>query len=126
MKKEISEKRKELDALFNRPGEKRRELTREEAILLERQRERAERLLKNKDFVEFMTELELDYGGYNYTTEEIDLFTQGRISFFNEMKSRLYCARTAPEVFAKMIAKFIQPMTDEYQELLENKETKDE
>lgn len=113
----MTEKKSRFDALFDR-GAKPRKLTQEEAIKLERMRDRADRLLENKDFVEFLTELETDFGGLNYGTEEIDTFTQGRLSFFNDLKARLYISDKAPEVFAEMVRRFIQPMTDDWQEIL--------
>lgn len=113
----MKEKKSRFDALFDR-GAKPRKLTQEEAIKLERMRDRADRLLENKDFVEFLTELETDFGGLNYGTEEIDTFTQGRLSFFNDLKARLYISDKAPEVFAEMVRRFIQPMTDDWQEIL--------
>lgn len=125
MKREVSEKKARLDALFAR-GPKADGPTKERLMALERMRDRADRLLQNADFVEFLTELELDYGGLNYTTEEVDVFTQGRISFFNDLKTRLYISEKAPKVFAEMVRRFIQPMTDDFQKILEEKETEDE
>ena len=119
---EKSEKKKEFDALFGR-GAKPSQISKETRDQIERIRDRADRLLDNKDFVEFLTELELDFGGLNYGTEEVDAFTQGRLSFFNDLKVRLYLSEKAPKVFAEMTRRFIQPMTDEYQELL-SEETK--
>lgn len=119
---EKSEKKKELDALFGR-GAKPSQISKETRDQVERIRDRADRLLDNEDFVEFLTELELDFGGLNYGTEEVDVFTQGRLSFFNDLKARLYLSEKAPKVFAEMTRRFIQPMTDEYQELL-SEETK--
>lgn len=126
MKKEVSEKKARLDALFVRDEEPNK-LTPEKRFELERLRDRADRLLTNPDFVAFMTELELDYGGLNYSTGEIDLFTQGRISFFNDMKYRLYISEKAPKVFAKMVEAFINPFTEDFQRILsEEKETENE
>lgn len=127
MKLAASEKRRELDALFAR-GAAARGLSPEVRSALERRRDRADRLLRNEDFVEFLTEMELDFGGLNYTTEEVDVFTQGRISLLNDLKARLYVSDAAPKVFAEMTRRFVQPMTDEWQELLskEEKGNKDE
>lgn len=113
----VSEKKRRYDSLFGR-GADSTQLPKEQRERLERTRDRADRLLGNEDFVEFLTELELDFGGLNYGTEEVDVFTQGRISFFNDLKTRLYLSEKAPKVFAEMTRRFVQPMTDEYQELL--------
>lgn len=113
----MSEKKRELDSLFER-GANKRELTPEEMIALERIRDRADRLLENRDFVEFLTELELEYGGLNYGTETVDEFTQGRLSFFNDLKTRLFISEKAPKVFAEITRRFIQPMTDDWQQIL--------
>lgn len=113
----MSEKKRELDSLFER-GANKRELTPEELIALERIRDRADRLLENRDFVEFVTELELEYGGLNYGTETVDEFTQGRLSFFNDLKTRLFISEKAPKVFAEITRRFIQPMTDDWQQIL--------
>ena len=118
-----SEKKKRYDSLFGRGSEM---LLKERRRHLERMRDRADRLLENRDFVEFLTELELDFGGLNYGTEEVDVFTQGRLSFFNDLKSRLYVSEKAPKAFAEMTRRFIQPMSDEYQELLSEKEKGDQ
>ena len=117
-----SEKKKRYDALFGR-GSDSTQLPKERRLHLERMRDRADRLLENRDFVEFLTDLELDFGGLNYGTEEVDVFTQGRLSFFNDIKSRLYISEKAPKIFAEMTRRFIQPMSDDFQELL-SEETK--
>lgn len=112
-----SEKKKRLDSLFSR-GSNSVEIADEQRKYLERMRDRADRLLENKDFVEFLTELELEFGGLNYGTEEVEVFTQGRLSFFNDLKSRLYISDKAPKIFAEMTRRFIQPMSDDFQKLL--------
>jgi len=81
-------------------------LTARERVRLAEEKARAERLLLNKDFVSLLQELEIKVGGLNYTTEEVDLFTQGRVSLLNDIKLSLVAADNACDVFAKLTAGF--------------------
>ena len=87
---------------------RKRKLTRKEANALRDAKERAERLLLNRDFVSLLQELELKVGGLNYTTDETDLFTQGRVSLLNDIKLMLVAADNACDVFAKLTAGFYE------------------
>ena len=81
-------------------------LTTQERVRLAEEKARAERLLLNKDFVSLLQELELKVGGLNYTTEEVDAFTQGRVSLLNDIKLSLVAADNACDVFARLTAGF--------------------
>lgn len=120
-----SEKKRTLDALFERGG-KDPELTLEQANELEKRRDWFDRLLANDDFVEFLAELETRFGGLNYGTEEIDAFTQGKIAMLGDIKAMLLVANRAPKVFAELTRRFYQGETDDWAEILAKarKETK--
>lgn len=117
-------KKRTYDALFERRTEDPR-ITREQALELEKRRDWFDRLLSNEDFVNFLIELELRFGGLNYGTEEIDTFTQGKISMLGDIKAMLLISERAPKVFAEITRKFYQDQTDDWQEILskDNKET---
>lgn len=119
-----SEKQRTFDALFERKSEDPK-ITREQAVELEKRRDWFDRLLANKDFVDFLTELELHFGGLNYGTEEIDVFTQGKLGMLGDIKAMLLISERAPKVYAEITRKFYQGQTDDWQELLsqDNKET---
>lgn len=119
-----SEKQRTFDALFERKSEDPK-ITREQAVELEKRRDWFDRLLANKDFVDFLTELELHFGGLNYGTEEIDVFTQGKLGMLGDIKAILLISEKAPKVYAEITRKFYQGQTDDWQELLsqDNKET---
>lgn len=119
-----SEKQRTFDALFERKSEDPK-ITREQAVELEKRRDWFDRLLANKDFVDFLTELELHFGGLNYGTEEIDVFTQGKLGMLGDIKAMLLISEKAPKVYAEITRKFYQGQTDDWQELLsqDNKET---
>lgn len=83
-----------------------RTLATQERVRLAEEKARAERLLLNKDFVSLLQELELRVGGLNYATEEVDAFTQGRVSLLNDIKLSLVAADNACDVFARLTAGF--------------------
>lgn len=120
-----SENRKRtFDALFERKSEDPK-ITREQAVELERRRDWFDRLLANKDFTDFLAELEIHFGGLNYGTEEVDAFTQGKVAMLGDIKAMLLISERAPKVFAELTRKFYQGQTDDWQELMsqDNKET---
>ena len=81
-------------------------LTKAEKAQLLEEKLWAQRLLGNEDFVRLLTKLELNVGGLNYTTAEVDLFTQGRVSLLNDIKLLLVSADNACETFAKLTSGF--------------------
>ena len=119
-----SEKQRTFDALFERRSEDPK-ITREQVMELEKRRDWFDRLLANKDFTDFLTEIELRFGGLNYGTEEIDVFTQGKLGMLGDIKAMLLISERAPKVYAEITRKFYQGQTDDWQELLsqDNKET---
>lgn len=119
-----SAKQRTFDALFERRSEDPK-ITREQAAELEKRRDWFDRLLSNKDFTDFLTEIELHFGGLNYGTEEIDVFTQGKLGMLGDIKAMLLLSEKAPKMYAEITRKFYQGQTDDWQELLsqDNKET---
>lgn len=117
-------KKRTADALFPRRGEE-PTISAEQAVELEKRRDWFDRLLANKDFVEFITELELQHGALNYGTEEVDAFTQGKLAMLGDIKAMLLISKRAPKVFGEITRRFYQDQTDEWQELMsqDNKET---
>ncbi len=120
-------KERTFDALFERRSEDPK-VTREQAVELERRRDWFDRLLANRDFVDFLAEIELRFGGLNYGTEEVDAFTQGKLGMLGDIKSMLLVSERAPKVFAEITRRFYQDQTDGWQEILlqNKKETTDE
>lgn len=120
-------KERTFDALFERRGEDPK-VTREQAVELERRRDWFDRLLANKDFTDFLTELELRFGGLNYGTEEVDAFTQGKLGMLGDIKAMLLVSERAPKVYAEITRLFYQGQTDDWQEILsqDKKETTNE
>ena len=119
-----SNKERTLDALFERKSEDPK-ISREQALELEKRRDWFDRLLGNKDFVEFLTEIELRFGGLNYGTEEVDQFTQGKLGMLGDIKAMLLLSEKAPKVYGEITRKFYQGQTDDWQEILsqDKKET---
>ena len=119
-----SNKERTLDALFERQSEDPK-ISREQALELEKRRDWFDRLLSNKDFTDFLTELELRFGGLNYGTEEVDQFTQGKLGMLGDIKAMLLISEKAPKVYGEITRKFYQGQTDDWQEILsqDKKET---
>ena len=120
-------KERTFDALFERQNEDPK-VTREQAVELEKRRDWFDRLLANKDFTDFLAELELRFGGLNYGTEEVDAFTQGKLGMLGDIKAMLLISERAPKVYAEITRRFYQGQTDDWQEILsqDKKETTNE
>ena len=85
------------------------------ALELESRRDWMSRLLANKDFVKFLTALELENGAMAYGTEEVDEFTQGKLAMLGEIKQMLAVSELAPKVFGEITRRFYQGQTDKWQ-----------